>query len=348
MDFCWLVVVPNRRYRACPGFCRGAGPKPVALPAIFNGRFAKGRHRRYLDLGPRAKGRFYEFDLRAGRFGLASGRGVVDPGRRRSCGLGQLDPNLIFTVPTDGTYSVPRAGSSAIAWRSGVLLTGCALAELTADFSAAPGQRTPSPFCPTAVDGRPPSRWHRARPVVDVLLKSGRPVHALTWPTVPSRGLVKVGHRTMRPDGQAQGPALASRRWTRCCWPSPCRTPFRSRASTTWASRPAAVRTSASTRSSATVYDGPIEVSPRRQSKHAILQGAKRPHHCGAGRASAQFTYTMQLPPVDGKPGPGPHLPRLRDGRGPPSRTRDGHRAPASASARFTRNEQLVARDRSR
>jgi hypothetical protein len=100
----WLELDDLPEYLSAPG-------QPVQLPAIFNGRIARpGDVDAWTWAG--RKGEVFEFDLRAGRLGSpldgvlticgADGKELA----RAEAGPGQLDPNLIFAVPADGSYSV--------------------------------------------------------------------------------------------------------------------------------------------------------------------------------------------------------------------------------------------------
>jgi hypothetical protein len=84
---------------------------PVTLPAVFNGRIGKAGA---VDVWTWTahKGEVFDFDLRAGRLGSPLDGVLVitdSTGKeltKAEAGPGQLDPNLLFTVPADGTYSV--------------------------------------------------------------------------------------------------------------------------------------------------------------------------------------------------------------------------------------------------
>jgi hypothetical protein len=88
-----------------------AAAKPVAFPAVLNGRISKpGEIDTWAWTG--RKGETYEFDLRAGRLGslldgvLSIGDSAGKELARAEAGPGQLDPSLRFTVPADGAYTV--------------------------------------------------------------------------------------------------------------------------------------------------------------------------------------------------------------------------------------------------
>jgi hypothetical protein len=85
--------------------------KPVALPAVLNGRIGKAGDVDYWAVTAR-KGESYEVDLRAARLGSPL-RGVLtisDPAgkefARADGNGGQNDPVLTFTAPADGAYRV--------------------------------------------------------------------------------------------------------------------------------------------------------------------------------------------------------------------------------------------------
>jgi hypothetical protein len=100
----WLELDDLPEYVAVPA-------QAVALPAIFNGRIGKAGVVETWSWTAH-KGDIYEFDLRAGRLGspldgvLSIYNNTGKELARAEAPAGQLDANLIFTVPADGTYSV--------------------------------------------------------------------------------------------------------------------------------------------------------------------------------------------------------------------------------------------------
>jgi hypothetical protein len=116
----------------------GSAEAPVTLPAIFNGRVDKAGAVDVWKWTAR-KGEVFDFDLRAGRLGspLDGVLTISDPTGKElakaEAGAGQIDPNLIFTAPADGTYTVcvqdrlRSRGGPAFAYRLRV-------APPTADF----------------------------------------------------------------------------------------------------------------------------------------------------------------------------------------------------------------------
>jgi hypothetical protein len=106
----------------------GSAETPVTLPANFNGRIGKAGA---VDSWKWTahKGEVFDFDLRAGRLGspLDGVLTITDPTGKElakaEAGAGQIDPNLIFTVPADGTYMVRvqdrlrSRGGTAFAYR---------------------------------------------------------------------------------------------------------------------------------------------------------------------------------------------------------------------------------------
>jgi hypothetical protein len=103
--------------------------KPVAPPAVLNGRIGKPGDVDYWAVSAR-KGDVYDLDLRAARLGspLKGVLTVLDPAgkelaRADAVAAGQPDPSLRFTAPADGTFRVRVAerfrarGGPAFAYR---------------------------------------------------------------------------------------------------------------------------------------------------------------------------------------------------------------------------------------